>query len=182
MRYISQRWDIDLFARVVQIALYVVMEYVPGGSLTQKLKEPFSTAAAAFYSAQIALALIHLHDLGVLYRYCASLALFPRCILHHGLLGKFSYGALYSQWAFYCIIQTFCVNFRVELSKVLVTVLCIIFVGSLVKCLSVIAVCRIFVCSLVKCRKPTAAPPITKTSICCNPDQKKGVCFRPTGT
>lgn len=88
MRYISQRWDIDLFARVVQIALYIVMEYVPGGSLTQKLKEPFSTAAAAFYSAQIALALIHLHDMGVLYRYCASLALFPRCILHHGFVGE----------------------------------------------------------------------------------------------
>ena len=112
IRYISQRWDIDLFARVVQIALYIVMVYVPGGSLTQKLKEPFSTAAAAFYSAQIALALIHLHDLGVLYRYCASLALFQRCILHHGLLGKFSCRA-YSQWAFfiYCIIQKYSCEF-----------------------------------------------------------------------
>ena len=75
MRYISQRQDTDLFAHVVQIALYIVMEYVPGGSLTQKLKEPFSTAAAAFYSAQIALALIHLHDLGVLYRYGTSLCI-----------------------------------------------------------------------------------------------------------
>ena len=88
-------------------------------------------------------------------------------------MGFFFYIALY---------RNIRVNFRVELSKVLVTVLCIIFVWSLVKCLSVIALCRIFVCSLVKCRKPTAAPPITKTSIGCNSDQKKGVCFRPTGT
>ncbi|KAL8604003.1 hypothetical protein ACOMHN_039047 [Nucella lapillus] len=50
------------------LALYLVMEYVPGGKFSDKLTEPFSLLATAFYSAQMVLALTHLHGEGVLYR------------------------------------------------------------------------------------------------------------------
>ncbi|XP_070191845.1 uncharacterized protein [Littorina saxatilis] len=51
-----------------KFALYIVMEYLPGGSLTKRLTEPFSPVAAAFYSAQIALGIMYLHSQGILFR------------------------------------------------------------------------------------------------------------------
>lgn len=50
--------------------LYFVLDYCPGGELFFHLSrmEKFEESMAKFYAAQIALALEHLHDLGVVYR------------------------------------------------------------------------------------------------------------------
>lgn len=50
--------------------VYLMLQYVPGGELFMHLsKENFLTEkTAAFYAAQMAAALKHLHDLGVVYR------------------------------------------------------------------------------------------------------------------
>ncbi|GME88159.1 unnamed protein product [Ambrosiozyma monospora] len=50
--------------------LYLILEYIPGGELFQYLaKEKFlSERSASFYVAQMALALKHLHGLGIVYR------------------------------------------------------------------------------------------------------------------
>ena len=68
MRSAARKILVSVLSFLFQFAVYLVMEYVPGGTLTAKLKERFSVVATSFYTAQIALALIHLHSHGVLYR------------------------------------------------------------------------------------------------------------------
>ena len=52
------------------LRVYFVMEYVPGGELFQYMKQMrrFSQKQTVFYSAQIALALQHLHQSEIMYR------------------------------------------------------------------------------------------------------------------
>lgn len=54
--------------------LYFVLDYCPGGELFFHLSrmEKFEPNMARYYCAEITLALEHLHDLGVVYRYVLS--------------------------------------------------------------------------------------------------------------
>ncbi|CDK25163.1 unnamed protein product [Kuraishia capsulata CBS 1993] len=50
--------------------VYLLLEYIPGGELFRHLaqRRVFSESVSAFYTAQMALALKHLHGLGIVYR------------------------------------------------------------------------------------------------------------------
>jgi len=54
-----------------QTSLFLVMEYCPGGELSNqiRLKGRFSERTTTFYAAEIALGLEHLHRHGIIYRY-----------------------------------------------------------------------------------------------------------------
>ena len=71
MEFIDHPFIVKLrYAFQTSQKLYLIMDYCPGGELffhTQKV-ERFNEDAAKFYSAQIALALDHLHKNNIIYR------------------------------------------------------------------------------------------------------------------
>ncbi|KAH0786026.1 AGC family protein kinase [Histomonas meleagridis] len=58
------------YAFQTQAKLYMILDYVPGGELFGRLKDEttFSESRVRLYAAEIALAIGHLHSMGVIYR------------------------------------------------------------------------------------------------------------------